>query len=130
MLVKSSCSPPSGLTVAHTVVRCGMPPTLRRPALAQFVWTSLYEGRTPVVGSCSCPASAWHEAVPAPLEPAHVHIHGPVPVTPDAVPALQRLVVGLLVRSVRLAGPHAPLTCVLCAAADALPITEYQQEWY
>src|SRR5271165_4983434 len=62
--------------------------------------------------SGSSPTRASHEAVAPPFEPAHVHIHGPVPVTTDAVPALQRLVVGALVRSIPFTEPHAPLTAV------------------
>src|ERR1700744_5098044 len=63
------------------------------------------------------PTRAWHEAVLPPPEPAHVHIHGPAPVTADAVPALQRLVLGAVVIFVPVAEPHAPLTGVLCASA-------------
>src|SRR5579862_7100624 len=51
MWLKSSCPPPSGLTVAHTVVRVGIPPTLASPAFFQFAYASSYDGNTPVVGS-------------------------------------------------------------------------------
>src|SRR5271169_806754 len=53
---------------------------------------------------------ASHEAVVPPAEPAHVHAHGPLPPTVDAVPALQRLLVGALLRSAPFEEPHAPLT--------------------
>ncbi len=70
------------------------------------------------------PTRAWHAAVLPPFEPAHVHIHGPVPVTADAAPVLQRLAAaGLLVRPVPLTEPHTPLTSVFCAFADPLVIT-------
>jgi hypothetical protein len=42
--------------------------------------------------------------------PAQVQVHGPLPLTADAVPALQRLPVGALVRSAPFEEPHAPLT--------------------
>ena len=47
--------------------------------------------------------------VPLPL-PAQLHDHGPLPLTVDAVPVLQRLAVGALVRSAPFEEPHAPLT--------------------
>jgi hypothetical protein len=45
-------------------------------------------------------------------EPAHVQFHGPGPgpFTLEAVPALQRFAVGLLVKSAPFEEPHAPLT--------------------
>jgi hypothetical protein len=45
-----------------------------------------------------------------PLIPAHVHVHGPVPVTVDAGPALHRLADGAVRKLCPLDGPHAPLT--------------------
>ena len=55
-------------------------------------------------------STAEQVAVVPPLLPAQLHDHGPLPVTADAVPALQRLVVGALVRSAPFEEPHAPLT--------------------
>ena len=43
-----------------------------------------------------------------PPEPAHVQFHGPEPFTLEAVPALQRFAVGVLVRSAPFEEPHAP----------------------
>jgi hypothetical protein len=59
----------------------------------------------PLVSSC-----AEQLAVAPPPDPAQVQSHGPAPVTVDAVPALQRFVVGALVRSAPFEEPHAPLT--------------------
>lgn len=55
-----------------------------------------------------------HEAVLPPLLPAQLHAHGPLPLTVDAVPAVQRLAVGLALTVVPFALPHAPFTG--CAA--------------
>jgi hypothetical protein len=52
-------------------------------------------------------------AVVPPPEPAQVQVQGPLPLTLDAVPALQRFAVGLLVRSAAFEEPHAPLTAVV-----------------
>jgi hypothetical protein len=49
-------------------------------------------------------------AVPPPLLPAHDQFHGPLPVTDEAVPAVQRPVAGALVRSVPLEAPQLALT--------------------
>jgi hypothetical protein len=52
------------------------------------------------------------EGVP-PFVPSHVQYQGPVPVVVDAVPVLQRLVVGAVVTVVKLAAPQVPLVdCV------------------
>jgi hypothetical protein len=48
-------------------------------------------------------------AVVPPFEPAHVQFHGPEPPPVEAVPAVQRLLVGALVRSAPFDEPHAPL---------------------
>jgi hypothetical protein len=51
-----------------------------------------------------------------PPEPAQLQNHGPVPVTAEAVPTLQRFVfVGTLVTS-PFAEPHWPLTAAVAAA--------------
>jgi hypothetical protein len=72
----------------------------------------LDEPQTPFTGDgLSC---AEHEAVVPPLEPAHDQLHGPAPLTPDAVPAEQRLVVGADARVAPLDEPHWPFTG--CAA--------------
>jgi hypothetical protein len=44
------------------------------------------------------------------LEPAHDHVHGPVPLTVDAVPVLQRLVAGFEATMVPFAAPQTPFT--------------------
>ena len=53
---------------------------------------------------------AEHCAVLPPLLPAHIHDHGPVPPTADAVPALQRPVVGAELTATPFEEPHAPFT--------------------
>src|SRR4029079_9158273 len=51
MLVVSSLPPPRGLTVAHTVVLLGIPPTERIPAIRQFAPASRSGGRMPACAS-------------------------------------------------------------------------------
>jgi hypothetical protein len=53
-----------------------------------------------------------HAAVLPPLLPAQLHDHGPVPLTVDAVPAVQRLVVGLVPTVNPFDEPHTPLTAL------------------
>ena len=55
---------------------------------------------------------AWHCAVVPPLLPLQDQVHGPLPVTAEAAPALQRLVVGALVRSAPFEDPQTPFTAV------------------
>src|SRR4029077_12016287 len=49
-------------------------------------------------------------ALVPPCWPAHVHDHGPDPVTAEAVPAEHRFALGALDAGRLLALPHAPLT--------------------
>jgi hypothetical protein len=83
------------------------------------VGTPFAEPHWPFTGAdASCTAE--QVAVVPPLLPAHVHDHPLLPVvTVDAVPALQRLVVGALERLVPFEAPHAPLTAVVVAASVA-----------
>ena len=41
-----------------------------------------------------------------PLLPTQDHVHGPLPLTDEVVPALQRLVVGVLLTATPLVEPH------------------------
>ena len=69
-------------------------------------------------------------ALAPPLEPAQLHVHGPEPVTVDAVPVEQRLVDGADDACVPFADPHTPLTgvelaftaTVVLAAGDVPPL--------
>jgi hypothetical protein len=47
-----------------------------------------------------------------PLDPAHIHVHGPNPLTEDAVPDEQRLDAGAALTAAPFAEPQAPLTGV------------------
>ncbi len=51
-------------------------------------------------------------AVVPPLDPVQLHVQGPVPLTDVAVPALQRLAVGAVVKVPPLDEPHTPFTGV------------------
>jgi hypothetical protein len=72
---------------------------------------------------------AAHCAVVPPFNPAHDHFQGPVPATVEAVPAVQRFVVGADNTVVPLADPHEPFTTtvttptlnVVCAVARTFP---------
>ena len=52
------------------------------------------------------------DAVVPPLDPAQLHNHWPLPLTAEAVPALQRLAVGGVFVGAPFAEPHWPLTDV------------------
>src|SRR6516165_413826 len=101
MLAASSRPPPIGLTVGHTVVRFGMPPTESSPAMRQLALASRSTGRMlpPLLGG-----NASQGAAAPPAE--QVHVQGPLPVTTEGVPMLQRLVAGAASVVVPLAGPH------------------------
>ena len=66
------------------------------------------------------------EEVP-PLLPLHVQFHGPLPVTVEAVPAVQRFVEGIVIKVCPLLLPQEPLTesmaklAVMLSAAVTLP---------
>jgi hypothetical protein len=62
---------------------------------------------TPLTGGES--SCAEHEAVLPPFDPAQLQLHGPVPLTEDAVPALHRAV-GVVLTVVPFAAPQVPLT--------------------
>src|SRR5208283_4248623 len=49
-------------------------------------------------------------AVDPPLDPAQDQFHGPVPVSAEAVPVLQRFELGAVVKPCPFDEPHAPLT--------------------
>ena len=49
-----------------------------------------------------------HDAVLPPLLPAQLHDHGPLPLTFDAVPAVQRFAVGAVLTVPPFEEPHAP----------------------
>jgi hypothetical protein len=66
----------------------------------------LDEPQTPLVAVPS--TGAEHEAFLPLLAPAQVQSHGPVPVTDDADPLVQRLLVGAVVTAVPFAEPHTP----------------------
>ena len=53
---------------------------------------------------------AEHCAVVPPFDPAQLQLHGPEPLTAEAVPALQRLVVGAVEVGAPFAEPQEPLT--------------------
>ena len=55
-----------------------------------------------------------HDAVLPPLLPAQLHAHGPLPLTLELVPAVQRFAVGAVLTDAPFALPHAPFTG--CAA--------------
>ena len=60
-------------------------------------------------------------AVEPPLLPTQVHDHGPLPLTAEAVPAVQRLVVGAVLTATPFAGPHCPFTVSAEATSYTAP---------
>jgi len=90
-------------------------PALQRLAVGAVLATTPFAlPHAPLISS-----RAEQLAVVPPPEPAQLHDHGPLPVTVDPVPALQRLVVGALVRSAPFEEPHVPLTAVAGSASVA-----------
>jgi hypothetical protein len=70
-----------------------------------------------IIGTDEARASRAEQlALVPPPEPAQLHDHGPLPLTLEAVPAVQRFAVGLLARSALFEEPHAPLTLVVEAS--------------
>lgn len=65
-----------------------------------------------------------HCAVFPPFVPTQLQPHGPLPLTEEAVPALHKPVVGLLLRLSPFADPQVPLTGFerLGSAPDELPV--------
>jgi hypothetical protein len=80
--------------------------------------TPFAEPQTPRTGEAPDCRGALHEEFIPPLLPSHIQAHGPVPVTAVAVPAVQNLVVGAIVRGTPFAGPQTPLTAVEASAAE------------
>jgi hypothetical protein len=87
------------------------------PALQRFVVgavltaTPFAKPHMPLTGGLVARGAA-QELVEPPLEPAHIQSHGPVPVTAEAAPTLQRFVVGLVLAATPFAEPQMPLTGV------------------
>ena len=81
------------------VVRLGTPPLDIIPGFQENI---LSDGIIPDV----CLDGAAHDVVVPPLLPAHDQFHGPVPVTDEAKPTEQSPVVGAVLTTTPLAGPH------------------------
>ena len=77
----------------------------------------LRPGCSGVPADCS---GAAHEAVAPPLVPAQDQVQGPLPVTIEAVPMLQRLVDGALLMATPLAVPQTPLSVSRLAEHEAV----------
>jgi hypothetical protein len=96
-----------------------MPPADSIPAVFQFADASRAAGSSPV-GPVELPlvvpllpveASLSEQvAVLPPLLPAQLHDHGPLPLTAEAVPVVQRFAVGLALTVAPFEEPHAPAT--------------------
>jgi hypothetical protein len=78
-----------------------------------------------LVGHEAEATGAEQDAFVPPLAPLHVQLHGPLPLTDDGVPALQRFADGLLEVATPLAEPHVPLTGL---GLRGSPLTAVQPE--
>ena len=86
-------------------------PAVQRFAVGAVLTVAPFEvPHAPFMGCAATAFVAEQVAVVPPPLPAQVHDHGPLPLTVDAVPALQRFAVGALVRLAPFEEPHAPLT--------------------
>lgn len=82
-------------------------PTLQSPTVGITVVTTPFAGpQTPFTGV----GFALQLAVVPPFDPAHDHVHGPVPDTVEGAPTLQSPVEGFEATVVPLVGPQTPLT--------------------
>jgi hypothetical protein len=63
-----------------------------------------------------------HVAVLPPLLPPQLHDHGPLPLTAEAVPAVQRFAVGLALTVAPFEEPHAPLTAVEASLSEQVAV--------
>ena len=94
-------------------------PALQRLVVGALVRVAPFEEpQTPFTPCADASFTAEQVAVVPPLLPVHVHDHALLPLTADAVPALQRFVVGALARLAPFEEPHAPLTVVVVATAS------------
>jgi hypothetical protein len=80
----------------------------------------LDEPQAPLTGILSIGVA--HCAAEPPLMPSHTQVQGPLPVTPAALPALQRLVAGALITAWPLDDPQAPLTGSVVALDELEPV--------
>jgi hypothetical protein len=100
-----------GESVAQTVVRLGTPPLDIIPGFQENI---LSAGIIPDV----CEGGASHDVVVPLLLPAQDQCHGPLPVTAEAAPKLQRPVFGAMLAGTPLAGPHEPFTAEEATGAE------------
>jgi len=88
-------------------------PAVQRLAVGlALTFAPFEEPHAPFTGVAEATFFAEQVAVVPPSLPAQLHDHGPLPLTADAVPVLQRLAVGALLRLPPFEEPHAPLTAV------------------
>jgi hypothetical protein len=82
-------------------------PVLHRLALgAELTATSLAAPQTPFTGAGATEAE--QDALVPPLRPPHDQLHGPLPLTLDAVPVAQRPMAGAVLTATPFDAPHAP----------------------
>ena len=94
-------------------------PALQRLVVGALVRVAPFEEpHVPFTPCVEATFSAEQVAVVPPLLPAQLHDQGPLPLTVDAVPVVQRLAVGALVRVAPFEEPHAPLTATVVAATN------------
>jgi hypothetical protein len=87
-------------------------PVVQRPVVGvESTATPLAVPQAPLAGVAVF--EAVQLAVVPPPVPVHDHVHGPVPATVEAVPTVQRPVVGIVATVVPLAVPQVPLATVV-----------------
>ena len=93
-------------------------PELHKPAAGADKKSPLFDDpQAPLIIN-----NAPQESVVPVFAPLQVQLHGPVPLTADGVPALQRFVVGAELRLVPLVLPHAPLTINDAVQESVVPV--------
>src|ERR1700730_4764436 len=107
--IAAELSPPLGERVAQMVVRLGIPPLDIIPGFqVKFLSDGIID---PDWG-------ALQDAFAPPFDPLQAQVHGPVPLTVVAVPAVQRFPVGAVETATPFAEPQTPSTGeALCSGA-------------
>jgi hypothetical protein len=89
-----------------------------------FAVVPLAAPHTPLTGGKDR-SEAWHDAELPPLDPAQLQLHGPEPLTDDAVPAMHRLLEGAALTCVPFDAPQAPFTAIISGAVQEIDVPPF-----
>ncbi len=96
-------------------------PALQRPVVGTLVRSAPFDvPQLPLTAAGR--SGAEQLAVVPPLLPAQLQLHGPLPLTAEAIPAEHKLLVGALVTATPLAEPQAPLPAEALSLSKWMPV--------